>query len=272
MDLTSKLAFLRNEALPRMAEATFPYVASIFRVLDPQTGVHEGTALRCILSGRRCLATALHVLEGAAGGAAGIAVSAGYGRPPHWIEGPIYFNRVADVAILALPDDYPDDLGLLRFWPEASTEPASSLRFSDYLFVHGFPCELSKAVPLGVANRSFPYGAMEMLESDGLPSSLEPGQFGIHFGLQGIPGILSEALPWVTNPKGLSGSPVWRLGLSGRTKSSWSPEDCRLVGVVIACWDGPELNGHHFLLATDYARLLEIGARSRLETSQGVPL
>lgn len=272
MDLTGKWAFLRDDALPRMAEATFPYVASIYRVLDPQIGVHEGTALRCILSGRRCLATALHVLEDAAGGPAGIAVSAGYGRPPHWIEGPIHFNRVADVAILALPDDYPDNSDSLRFWPEASIEPASSLRSSDYLFVHGFPCELSKAVPLGVANRSFPYGAMEMLESDGLPSNLEPWQFGIHFGLQGIPRMLPEVPPWLTNPKGLSGSPVWRLGLSGRSAASWLPEDCRLVGVVIECWDGPELNGHHFLLATDSARLLEIDARSRLEASRGVPL
>jgi hypothetical protein len=267
MDLTNKWRFLRDDALPSLAAATFPYLASLFRVIDSKTGVHEGTALRCILSGQRCLATALHVIEEAAKGAAGIAVSAGYGSPPHWIEGPVRFNRAADVAVVPLPDDYPDISDSLRFWPEAFVEPASPKRSTDYLFVHGFPCEQSQIVPLGVANRSFPYGAMEMLPEDGLPENLGPRHFGIHFG---VDAMRPQAPAWVSNPKGLSGSPVWRLGLSGRSAASWSPEDCRLVGVVIECWDGPELGGRHFLLATDSASLLEVGARSRLVASHSV--
>lgn len=256
MDLKGKWAFLRDKALPCMAEATFPYVASIFGVHAPKTGEHEGTALRCVVSGRRCLITALHVLEAASKYPAGIAVSAGFGMPPRWIEGPINYDRIADVAVYFLPNDYPDDPNLVRFWPEDRVEPSSSLRSTDYLFVHGFPCALSGPVPLGVANRSFPYGAMEMLESDGLPSTLEPGHFGIHFGAQAM---MPQVPEWVTNPEGLSGSPVWRLGLSGRSAETWSPEDCRLVGFVIKHWDGPELGGKSFLEASEAGKLLEIG-------------
>ncbi len=53
---------------------------------------------------------------------------------------------------------------------------------------------------------------------------------------------------------GLSGSPVWRLGASGRSTTEWTPEASRLVGIVTN-WN-PD---HKVLIATSAARLLELG-------------
>src|SRR3954451_8212430 len=115
MDSQNKWLFLRDNALPRMAATTFPYLASVVGVRDRETGVHEGSALRCILSGRRCIVTAFHVMK-AISEYAGLAISAGSARPPCLIHGAVHFERHADLAVYPLPDDYPDDPELVRFW------------------------------------------------------------------------------------------------------------------------------------------------------------
>lgn len=51
---------------------------------------------------------------------------------------------------------------------------------------------------------------------------------------------------------GLSGSPVFRIGASGRKMGEWSPELSRLVGVVTK-WDIDQ----KILIATSSAKLLE---------------
>lgn len=259
MDLTAKWTFLRDQALPAMAEATFPYIASVFGVADEQHGQHEGSGLRCILGGRRCLVTALHVLEGARSYPGGIAVSTGYGRRPCLVHGQVVFERDADLAVLPLPADYPDDPSAVKFWPEERIERSSDRRATDYLFVHGFPCAESVPASDGIANRSFPYGAMEMLPDEGLPTTLAAHQFGIHFGSTGIPRPAPE---WLSNPRGLSGCPVWRLGLSGRTAKGWLPEHSVLVGIVTEHWRSPELNGKDFLLATAASTIIAIKERT----------
>ena len=43
---------------------------------------------------------------------------------------------------------------------------------------------------------------------------------------------MSWASEDVVDPHGLSGSPVWRIGVSGRSSRDWSPNDSLLVGIV----------------------------------------
>jgi hypothetical protein len=54
-------------------------------------------------------------------------------------------------------------------------------------------------------------------------------------------------------PGGLSGSPVWRIGASGRKRGEWSPELAQLVGIVTH-WDKEA----RILIATRASKLLEL--------------
>ena len=246
-------------ALPQMTDATFPYLVNIAGVTGPNAGVHEGSGIRCLLSGRRCIVTAGHVLERASGAyPAGLAISAGYGKPPYFARGNFQFDRLNDLAIYPLPEDYPDNPDSILFWPTERIDRTAERRSTDYLFVHGFPVADSSSVELGLSTRSFPYGAMEVLPEDGLPSTIGPPGFGINFSPAGMqPGPPA----WAANPRGLSGSPVWRLGLSGNRRETWSTEDCRLAGIVIEYHGGRELEGRNFLLATDASALLDLAER-----------
>ena len=243
-----------------MADATFPYLVSIAGVTGPTSGVHEGSGLRCLISGRRCIVTAGHVFERATGTyPGGVAISAGHGNPSYYAAGRVEFDRLNDLAIYQLPEDYPDDPASAPFWPTERIDRTSERRSTDYLMVHGFPVADSSPVELGISNRSFPYGAMEFLPEDGLPSTIAPPAFGINFSPAGMqPGPPA----WAANPRGLSGCPVWRLGLSGNRRETWSTEDCRLAGIVIEYHGGPELSGRNFLLATDASALLDLSERT----------
>jgi hypothetical protein len=254
-----KWEFLKERALPRMTDFTFPFIASIFGIHDGHQGSHQGTALRCVLGGRRYIATAFHVLKRAIQQFDGqLAVSTESGCPPYQLEGQIIPDRDADLAILALPDDYPSESDRIAFWPEERIDAAGEKRSTDYLFLQGFPCILSntkESSPFDISNRSFPYGAMEYIEAEGRPSTLDPNQFAIHFREADM---LPIAPYWSFQREGLSGSPVWRLGLSGSQASRWSPEDCRLVGILTKHSGDPGPGGKDFLIATDIAALMSL--------------
>jgi hypothetical protein len=66
---------------------------------------------------------------------------------------------------------------------------------------------------------------------DNLPDDLTPIQFAIEYDPTGMTDP-SGVVQTPVNPHGLSGSPVWRIGVSGRSARLWQPQDSLLVGVV----------------------------------------
>lgn len=240
--------------IPRMAEYTYPYLTSIVGVINPQTGRHLGTGLRCTLSGRQAVVTALHVIEAAQSEPGGFALSAGYAEHPFQVSGRIFFDQEGDLAIYHLPDNYPWQREGIAFWPEDRIERSTDRLATDYLFAHGYPGARSKFLSLvqGVASKSLPYGAMQRL--DNLPGDLESFQFALDFDPANMrqPESAGTVNPFV-EPAGLSGSPVWRIGISGGTMSTWSPSDCRLVGFLTQ-WRPNE----RMLVATLASRLFQI--------------
>jgi hypothetical protein len=231
LSLQEKEAFVRG-VLSAMAQHTFGSICSVIGVSDPRTGRHCGSALRCKLNGQRAILTALHVIEEAKKEPFGLAISTGYGEPPYVVHGEVNIDPFADMAVYFLPKDYsaPD----AAFWASARIDHSLDKLATDYLFLHGFPGKTSYPSQLlgGVVSKSLPYGAMQRVEN--LPSNLQPFQFAIEYDLAGMVNETGAAQDLV-DPRGLSGSPVWRIGVSGRSSNEWKPSDSLLVG-ILAQW------------------------------------
>ena len=228
LSLPEKEAFVRG-ALSLMAQHTFGFTCSVIGVSDPQMGRHYGSALRCMLNGRRAIVTALHVIQEAQKEPLGLALSTGYGKRSYVVHGTVNIDPIADLAVYFLPDDFPSPAE--SFWPSARIDHSLDKLATDYLFLHGFPGNASyPSLRLGgVVSKSLPYGAMQRLEN--LPSNLYPGQFAIEYDPIGMVNETGAAQDLV-DPHGLSGSPVWRIGVSGCSSREWKPSDCLLVGFL----------------------------------------
>ena len=226
--MQEKEAFILG-ALSAMAQHTFSFICSVIGVSDPTMGRHYGSALRCKLNGQRAILTALHVIEEAKKEPLGLALSTGYGEPPYVVHGGVKIDSIADLAVYFLPDDYPcpDE----RFWPSARIDHSLDKLATDYLFLHGFPVKTSYPSRLlgGVVSKSLPYGAMQRLEN--LPPNFQPFQFALEYDPVGMVNEMGTAQDLV-DPRGLSGSPVWRIGVSGRSSNEWKPSDSLLVGIL----------------------------------------
>ena len=222
-----KAAFIRS-TIGRMAEFTFPYIGSVAGLRDRENGQLVGSALRLTLAGRPVLASALHVFE-QANTFPGVAFSAGPDQPPHLLQGHVHFERAGDVAVHQLGPDYaPSNVA---FWPQERVEQSDESTLTDFLFIHGFPGAQSRFVRLfdSLFAQSLPYGAMQ--QPDGLSVGLAPHQFAINFD----PSTMRRSDTggnFFVDPHGMSGSPVWRIGVAGRTASEWNPHLSRLVGIV----------------------------------------
>jgi hypothetical protein len=228
LPLKQKEAFIRS-ALSAMATHTFGFICSVIGVSDRTMGRYCGSALRCRLDGRRAIVTALHVIEEARKEPQGLAISTGYGEPPFVVHGHVNIDSHADLAVYFLPEEYPCPDSV--FWPSKQIEHSLDNLATDYLFLHGFPGKTSYPSRLlgGVVNKSLPYGAMQRLEN--LPPNLPPFQFAVEYdpiGMVNETGAAQDLL----DPHGLSGSPVWRIGISGRSSREWRPENSLLVGVL----------------------------------------
>jgi hypothetical protein len=219
--------------IPRMAQYTFPYLTSVIGIQNAETGRHVGSGLRCILRGRRVVITAMHVIEKARGEAGRFALSASYAAPPFVVSGPIKVDIVGDLAVYYLPDEYPAQRDGIAFWPEHRIAKSPERLATDFLFVHGFPAARSQffSIVKGVASKSLPYGVMQRL--DELPGDIQPFQFALDFDPSNmhLPNGSGGADPFV-DPHGLSGSPVWRIGISGGTAAAWSPDLSVVVGFL----------------------------------------
>jgi hypothetical protein len=253
MELESKIRFAVSTVRP-MAEYTLPYLATVIGVLEEgKKGEHVGSGLRCTLAGRPALVTALHVIDKAMT-YPGFAISAGFGVPPQSVHGEIHWipDERSDLVILFLSPEYPDPGARLAFWPETRIDFPTDRLATDYLFVHGFPGQRSAFSQQGngLLSQSLPYGVMQCL--DNLPPDLEPFQFALDFDpcQVKVEAGNSEELP---DPRGLSGSPVWRVGASGRSIKEWSPDWSLLVGIVTQ-WR-PDYN---LLVAVTAATILEM--------------
>jgi hypothetical protein len=246
LSLQEKEAFILG-VLSGMAQHTFGFICSVMGVSDLTMGRHYGSALRCKLNGQRAILTALHVIEKAKKESLRLALSTGYGEPPYIVHGAVNIDSIADLAVYFLPDDYPclDE----RFWPSARIDHSLDKLATDYLFLHGFPGKTSYPSRLlgGVVSKSLPYGAMQRLEN--LPPNLQPFQFAVEYDPVGMMNETGAAQDLV-DPHGLSGSPVWRIGVSGRASLDWNPNDSLLVGVLTQ-WRPDE----KVLIATSTAKL-----------------
>jgi hypothetical protein len=182
-----------------------------------------------MINGERAIMTALHVIDEAKEEPLRLALSTGYGKPPYIVHGPVKIDPIGDLAIYFLPADYPSPGE--SFWPSARIERSLDNLATDYLFLHGFPGKRSYPSHLlgGVVSKSLPYGAMQRLEK--LPTNLAPFQFAVEYDPIGMVTETGAAQDLV-DPHGLSGSPVWRIGVSGRSSSEWGPSDSLLVGIV----------------------------------------
>jgi hypothetical protein len=88
---------------------------------------------------------------------------------------------------------------------------------------------------------------MQRLEN--LPHDLASLQFAVEYDPVGMVNETGAAQDLV-DPLGLSGSPVWRIGVSGRSPNEWKPTDSLLVGVLTQ-WRPDE----KVLIATSTAKL-----------------
>ena len=254
----TKEEFILSTIKP-MAEYTFPFLTSVTGIKDTTEGEHVGSGLRAIVNGRRCVISARHVIEQAATYPMKFAVSAGYGRPPYIVRGTIELDPIGDLSIYYLPDDFPRDAPGVSFWPETRIQRSTERLATDFLFTHGFPASRSRFFNIlqGLAKRSLPYGAMQRLEPR-VPS-LQSFEFAIEFDPAGMRALDQDGIDGFVDPHGLSGSPVWRIGISGRSRAEWSPALSLVVGFVTQ-WRPDD----RVLVASSAARLAEI-LRSRVK-------
>ena len=205
LSIEEKRQFILS-TLPKMAEHTFPFLCSVIGIQNAKTGRHIGSALRCILQGKRAILTAEHVIREAQNEPAGFAISAGYGRPPFVVHGPVNIDPVADLAVYFLPQDYPDD-SRCRLLADGSVRTANERGLRRIICsCTDFPVirvtRTRRKYFQGVVNRSLPYGAMQRI--DNLPDDLTPIQFAIEY-----------------DPAGMT-DPCWRCANSGRSaRSEW---------------------------------------------------
>ncbi len=230
-----KIGFL-GRATQRMAEHTFPYIASVLRAEDDDTGTFCGSAWRLVSMGKRAIVTAAHVLDEAASSSGIVAVSAERGAPPYpapcdeWKRSP-----TDDLAVWFVPDAYAQGAPSehVSFWSGDAIDATGSRIGTDLLFVHGFPQVRSHFSPAlkGALNTSFPYGAMER-EEPMERVHMGPHEFALHFEVEGLLASAGSGADF-TMPHGLSGSAVWRLDVGGRRSSAWAPTDAKLVGMAL---------------------------------------
>jgi hypothetical protein len=70
-----------------------------------------------------------------------------------------------------------------------------------------------------------------MQRLDNLPADLQSFQFAVEYDPVGMVNETGASQDLV-DPHGLSGSPVWRIGVSGRASHEWKPSDSLLVGLL----------------------------------------
>jgi len=229
MEIGEKIQFVQK-ALTQMAPYTHPFIASIVGDnVDLERGPHVGSGFR-LSARRRCIVTAAHVASEARDTFGRVGVSAARGSPPILIKStPDLVDEERDLAVFFVGDDYPAEL--IDFWPSTRIDHDEAKLSTDFLVVHGFPGVRSRFSALAnqLVNASLPYGVMR--RDDDLPRDLQEFQFAMDFNPENFRDPTGRLADWL-DPRGLSGSPVWRIGASGTRIDEWTPELSTLVGII----------------------------------------
>ena len=245
---TDPIEFVKRTIAP-MATFTFPYVTSIVGIVSSSEGEHVGSALRCVLEGRPTLVTAKHVVDQARQAALGAGYAAVRGQPPTRLPSvPSFADPASDLAGFVL-DQPPSGEGI-AWWAEDLIDADKQARAHDYLFVHGFPGVRARFAFGGLHRNSLPYGVME--RDDDLPADVRADEFAMDYDPNNML-LTSGTTADFADPRGLSGSGVFRIGAYREAPDKWRPENARLVGIVTR-WNPDK----RVLLATGVEELLRL--------------
>lgn len=225
LEQEEKLEFVKN-ATGQMAQATFKYICSVASVESSEIGRFVGTGFRIVHKDRRWLVTAAHVVDQANTNGS-LAVTHTRGEPPVVLTTSPLFDRIHDVAVYPLPDEFDG----LDAWPLAHLDSEKAHLREDFLFAHGFPGQSARFTPLlnALMAKSLPLGAM--MREDDLPTDLALSQFALDYEPTNLQSVGDAPDPW-QRPHGLSGSPVWRIGLLESGADDWDPSQAQLGGIL----------------------------------------
>jgi hypothetical protein len=224
-----------NRVCDEMATYTTPALAAIYGVISEQRGELVGSGTFVRLHGNPYLLTAAHViLENTRYDF--LAHTTSYGAKPAPIIHPFQvIPPPIDLAIARVEENVVTGHRITPWNVDAMDTNSSGIE-RDILFVHGYPGDKSKWVPIvrgGVHSTSLPFWT-----SDG---DSDWGQFdstkhaAIMYPKGGWFDRGGKPIP-MPLPDGLSGSALWQTARSGSSREKWSPTLSRIVGVIHR-WD-----------------------------------
>jgi hypothetical protein len=256
MQLEEKIRFAMT-SLEKMTSYTLPFICQILGTNDGQSSELIGSGIRCRSGDRQFIVSAWHVAPGRRTAFGHLAASVGNAAHPLSLSD-LCHDQEADLSI-SLVSDSAADQSVVDFWPDDRIDRSLDRLSTDYLFVHGFPHVRSRShilpVDSRIVSRSLPYGVMQRI--DALPDDLDDFQFAMDFEPDHVESEFGKPESALFDdhpgPRGLSGSPVWRIGVSGSRAVDWTPARCQLVGIVTQ-WRPEE----KLLVATKSTKLLEL--------------
>lgn len=219
--------------LDRMKRYTKPAIAAVYGVEAEDHGLLVGSGTFMQILGATHLVSVSHVLE-IAMEFQFLAHSNDYGTKPVPMKFPFHLQP------------YPLDLGFTRVdqeamvqgavtpWPVEVLAGATGDLDNDILFIHGYPGERSKWLPIingGVTAESLPLGTVVRHEETGWVDFDPQLHFAMEYWRDGWFDEKGRTMSR-PNPHCLSGSAVWRVNIKGRNHKDWRPEDARIVGIL----------------------------------------
>ena len=219
-------------AVARMKAYTAPAIAAVYGVESAQRGQLIGSGTFINIRGTDYLLTASHVLETAVQYSF-LAHSLGYGEKPCPLPHPFRLQQFpCDLGLTQLADE-PRSSTAIRSMPATVLDTNSADIEGDVLFIHGYPGEQSKWLPImkgGIHSTSLPFCTVVRSCSVSWPHFTDVLHSAVEYwptGWRDENGTPIER----TDAHGLSGSAVWRLSLK-RFGTAWTPENAHIIGVL----------------------------------------
>lgn len=161
-------------------------------------------------------------------------------NPLNWLKDA---DRDLDISVDFLPESIPG-LRDQPFWPEYRISREDEPHPRDCLFLHGYPAlrSVNRTLYYGSDHMNFhtlPYAGVRRPE-DAIIDGLKPFEFAFQFDYEDAFGVetgdrqlFERDDTGASGARGLSGSPVWRMGINKVRWSEWDPgRHAELVGVV----------------------------------------
>jgi hypothetical protein len=213
-----------------MRDYTASSMSAVYGIVSESSGrlVGGGTFLR--LHGATYLLTAAHVAERMLDHER-LAHTSSYGARPQLIQNPLVCQPLPlDVAIVRI-EESAVQAHSLKSWPATILADRASNTERDILFVHGFPGEKSKWLPIvngGIHSESLPFGTSDA-------TSIWP-----HYDPDLHLAVIYPPDGWfdnqgrsidMPNPEGLSGSALWQT-YRREHPEDWDTGFARIIGVI----------------------------------------